>query len=126
MGSYQSAIPELGDRLWLKYIKKINRFTAGSTLKLRADGTYTHKSCATTTTGKWQRQGHMLLLFQATREWNNDSLKIHGFEGRQPTVASLPDTLYWNGSALEHPKLFVEDDESFFKAIDWLKPLKQP
>lgn len=125
VGRYESAIPDMGDRLWLKYTKKINRFSAGSTLELRADSTYTHKSCATTTTGKWQRQGHMLLLFQATKEWNIDSLKMHGFEGRQPKVASLPDTLYWSGSALEHPQLFVEDETSY-KAIDWLKPLKQP
>lgn len=125
VGSYQSAIPEIGDRLWLKYTQKINRFAVGSTLELRADGTYTHKGCAITTTGKWQRQGNMLLLFQATKEWNIDSLKIHGFEGKQPKVANLPDSLYWNGSALEHLRLFIED-ETIFKAIDWLAPVKQP
>ncbi|MBA4305009.1 MAG: hypothetical protein C0424_12340 [Sphingobacteriaceae bacterium] len=125
VGTYKSAIPEMGDRLWLKYIKKMDRFTAGSMLELRADGTYTHKSCATTTTGKWQRQGHMLLLFQATKEWNIDSLKMHGFEGKQPKIAGFPDSLYWNGSALEHSRLFV-GDETIYKAVDWLKPLKQP
>lgn len=125
VGTYKLAIPEMGDRLWLKYIQKIDRFTAGGMLELRTDGTYTHKSCATTTNGKWQRQGHMLLLFQATKEWNIDSLKIHGFEGKQPKVASFPDSLHWNGSALEHSQLFVED-QNIFKAIDWLKPIKQP
>lgn len=125
VGTYKSALPEKGELLWVKYIKKVNRIAVGSTLELRADGTFTHKGCATTATGKWQRQGDMLLLYQATKEWNNDSLKIHGFEGKQPKVASLPDTLYWNGSALERPLLFVED-ETVFKTIDWLKPVKQP
>lgn len=67
----------------------------------------------------------MLLLFQATKEQNIDSLKIHGFEGKQPKIASFPDSLYWNGSALEHLRLFV-GDETIYKAVDWLKPMKQP
>lgn len=125
VGSYQSAIPEKGDRLWLKYTQNINRFTAGSMLELRADGTYRYRLCGTTSTGEWQRRGDMLLLFQVTNEWTIDSLKIHGFEGRHPKVNSLPDSLYWNGSALENPKLLIED-ETIFKAIDWLEPVKQP
>lgn len=125
VGSYQSAIPEMGDRLWLKYIKKIHGFTAGSTLELRADGTYRYRLCGTTSTGKWQRRGNMLVLYQATNEWTIDSLKIHGFEGRHPKVASLPDTFYWNGTALENPKLLMEGETSY-KAVDWLKPTKQP
>jgi len=125
VGRYQSAIPEMGDRLWLKYTKNINRFTAGSTLELRADGTYRYRLCGTTSTGKWQRRGDMLVLYQATNEWTIDSLKIHGFEGRHPTVSSLPDSLYWNGSALENPELLMEG-ATIFKAIDWLEPVKQP
>ena len=88
-GTYLSDSPSLFDKIECK-VNGINGWIAGSTLVLEKDSTFIYTTCGNIMMGKWSREEDSLSLHVESNRWRNDSLQIHGSNGKWPQVPEHP------------------------------------
>jgi hypothetical protein len=76
-------------QLFFKSISN-NPSPIGSSLIINGDSTYSEINCGNTINGRWWVNKDTLFLFGKSNEFNNDSLRIHGLNGRQPKIGNKP------------------------------------
>jgi hypothetical protein len=113
---YTSSKPNLTQRL--KY--KFDVYAKGSKLQLKDNNSFTMHTCGNNIAGNWKQVEDTLYLTPTSNDWADDSLKIYGFNGEQPTISGEPISYFIRNKYLIHLDSFELNDE-IKKSIEVLK-----
>jgi hypothetical protein len=94
VGKYQSHEPNLISKAW-KYLFAGYKggFITGTELNLNSDSTFHMTTCGNILTGERTFYNDTLRLTYLSNQFKNDSLQIHGFEGKSPTFSKEPQLI---------------------------------
>lgn len=94
LGTYKSKDPSLFRKGFYHLTDKIYLLNISLTLE---DSNYTYTSCGNTIKGIWKSNVDTIFLKALSNEFNNDSLKKFGLNGKQPKIGTGYDTLFVKG-----------------------------
>jgi hypothetical protein len=105
IGRYTSVRPSYIYMYFQFFTNGIRSFAVGSELILKTDSNFVYTTCGNIKTGKWKINSDSLFLKIESNNFRNDSLNIHGLNGKFPIVPQEPIVMVISGIELIH---FIE------------------